>query len=471
MSELAELCVRPLCEVAELIARRALSPVELTKAELSRIEALDKKLHSYLLVTADLALAQARRAEQEIAAGGYRGKLHGMPVAVKDLVHMKEVPTTCASTILRGFRPGYDAAVIEKLGAAGAVILGKLNLTEFALYGYHPEYEYPRNPWNLDYWAGASSSGSGVATAAGLCFASLGTDTGGSIRFPSAACGIVGIKPTFGKVSRYGVFPLADTLDHVGPMTRTVADAAAMLSVLEGRDERDPTTRSDLRADYEAALGKGVRGLRIGLDRSYCTTDTDPRMSEVAFRAAEQFAGLGAEIVEVHAQALNDVCLPWLATCAVDTLVHHKEFYPSRAADYGPVFRAWLEYASRVTAAAYARGEVMRQTTRALFEKIFTEADCLLCPAMAAPPQSQFRPDQVMPPEELARLIRFAGPSNYTGSPSITVPNGFTAEGLPTAMQLIGRHGDEATLIRAAAAYERATDWHLRRPPLQVEKG
>jgi Asp-tRNA(Asn)/Glu-tRNA(Gln) amidotransferase A subunit family amidase len=310
MSELAELCMRPLCEVAELIARRALSLVELTKAELSRIEALDKKLHSYLLVTAGPALAQARRAEQEIAAGGYRGKLHGMPVAVKDLVHMKEVPTTCASTILRGFRPGYDAAVVEKL-AAVAVILGKLNLTEFALYGYHPEYEYPRNPWNLDYWAGASSSGSGVATAAGLCF----------------------------------------------------------------------------------------------------------------------------------------------------------------AADYGPVFRAWLEYASRVTAAAHARGEVMRQTTRALFEKIFTEADCPLCPAMAAPPQSQFRPDQVMPPEELARLIRFAGPSNYTGSPSIMVPNGFTAEGLPTAMQLIGRHGDEATLIRAAGSYERATDWHLRRPPLQVEKG
>jgi len=194
-------------------------------------------------------------------------------------------------------------------------------------------------------------------------------------------------------------------------------------------------------------------------------------MSEAVFRAAEQFERLGAEIVEVHAQALSDACLPWLDTCAVDTLVHHKEFYPSRAADYGPVFRAWLEYASRVTAAAYARGEVARQTARALCEKIFTEADCLLCPGMAAPPQSQFRPDQVMTTEDLARLIRFSGPFNYTGSPSITMPNGFTSQGLPTAMQLIGRHGDEATLIRAAAAYERATDWHLRRPPLQVEKG
>lgn len=468
MAEIAELCLRPLCEVSQLIAKREISPVELTRAMLARIEAVDDKLHSYLLVTADLALAQARQAEQEIAGGAYRGTLHGIPLAVKDLVHMQGLPTTCASTILRDFRPDFDATVITKLVGAGAVVLGKLNLTEFALYGYHPEYDYPRNPWHLDYWAGVSSSGSGAATAAGLCFGSLGTDTGGSIRFPAAACGIVGIKPTFGKISRYGVFPLADTLDHVGPMTRTVADAAAMLAVLEGRDERDPTTRSDPRGDYAAALAQGIRGLRIGLDRRYCSTDTDPRMTEAAYRAAEVLAGLGAVIVEIHAEGLTDVCEFWLGTCAVDALLHHRQFYPSRSADYGPVFRALLEYGSHVTAADYARGERLRQATRALLDRVFTEADCLLCPAMPTPPvpQAEFPPAQVAPPEAVGPLVRYAAPFNYSGNPSVTLPNGCTAEGLPTAMQFIGRHGDEATIIRAAAAYERATEWHTRRPAL-----
>ncbi|MGE0518231.1 MAG: amidase [Candidatus Binatia bacterium] len=458
--------MRPLTEVAQLIASRAVSPVELTEAMLARIAALDGKLYSYLLVTADLARAQARHAEQEIRAGRYRGKLHGIPIGIKDLVHQKGVPTTCASTIMRDFRPDVDATVITKLEAAGAVMLGKLNLTEFALYGYHPEYEYPRNPWNLDYWAGASSSGSGAATAAGLCFGAIGTDTGGSIRFPSGACGIVGIKPTFGKVSRYGVFPLADTLDHVGPMARTVADAAAMLQVMEGWDERDPTTRSDPGADYEAALAQGVKGLRIGIDREYCTTDTDPRMTEAAFRAVELLAGLGAEIVEVRADGLADCCEYWMKTCAVDALVGHQHFYPSRRAEYGPVFRSLLDYGAEVSAADYARGERQRQTTRGILDRVFTQVDTFLCPATPAPPmlQAEFPPQQVAPPEALAPLVHYAAPFNYTGAPSLTLPNGFTAEGLPTAMQFIGRHGDEATIIRAGAAYERATDWHKRRP-------
>ncbi len=468
MTEPADLCLRPLCEVARLIARRQISPVEVTTAVLARIAALDDRLHSYLLVTPDLALAQARRAEAEIAAGAYRGPLHGIPLGIKDLVHMKGLPTTCASTILRDFRPDYDATVIEKLAAAGAVMVGKLNLTEFALYGYHPEYEYPRNPWNLDYWAGASSSGSGAATAAGLCFGSLGTDTGGSIRFPSGACGIVGIKPTFGKVSRYGVFPLADTLDHVGPMTRTVADAAAMLAVLEGRDERDPTTRSDPPGNYDSALAQGVRGLRIGLDRTYCTEDTDPRMTAATFRAAEVLAGLGAVIVELRVDGLTEVCEHWMKTCAVDALVHHRQFYPRRSADYGPVFRSLLEYATGVTAVDYARAECARQATRARLDRVFTEVDCFLCPATPAPPmpQAEFPPQRVAPPEALASLVRFTGPFNYSGSPSLTLPNGFTEAGVPTAMQFIGRHGDEATLIRAAAAYEGATEWHTRHPSL-----
>ncbi len=469
MTSLSDLCTKSLTDVAALIAARDISPVELTNAMLARIETLDARLHSYLTVTPDLALRQAQRAEKEIGGGVYRGRLHGIPLGTKDLVHIRGVPTTCASKILREYVPDHSATVIAKLETAGAVLLGKLNLTEFALYGYHPDYDYPRNPWHLDYWAGASSSGSGVATAASLCFGALGTDTGGSIRFPSAACGIVGIKPTFGKVSRFGVFPLADTLDHIGPMARCVADAATMLGVLEGRDDRDPSTRSDPPSDYDNALGAGVSGLKIGIDRDYCTTDTDPQMSDAMYRAVDVLTNAGAEIVDVHAAGLTDCCAHWLDTCAVDALLHHHEFYPSRAMHYGPVFRSLLEHGTRLSAGDYARGARARQATSGVLHEVFNGVDCFLCPAMPSPPmpQSEFPPDQVAPPEAIAPLVRYSAPFNYTGSPSVTVPNGFTAEGLPTAMQFIGKHGDETSLIRAAAAYEGATEWHLRRPELE----
>ena len=468
MSDLSGLCTKPLCEVAALIEHREISPVALTEAMLARIETVDRSINSYLLVTADHALEQARQAEREIGDGRYRGKLHGIPIGLKDLVYTRGIPTTCASRILRDWRPDFDAAIVEKLERAGAVCLGKLNMTEFALYGYHPDFEPPHNPWNLAYWAGVSSSGSGAATAAGLCFAAIGTDTGGSIRFPSAACGVVGIKPTFGKVSRYGIFPLADTLDHVGPMARTVADAAAMLAVLEGRDERDPSTRSDPPLDYERELGQGVSGLRIGIDREYCTADTDPAMSRATFEAADRLAELGAEIVDLKVDGLTDVSDYWLVTAAVDALIGHKNFFPARANDYGPVFRSLLEYGAAVSAEDYAKGQKLRQSTAAVLAAMFTEVDTMLCPAAPNPPmpQADFPPQQVAPPQDIPLLVRFAAPFNFAGSPSLTLPNGFTDDGLPLAMQFIGRHGDEATLIRAAAAYESVTDWHRRRPAL-----
>jgi amidase len=468
MGNVAELTTATLTEAAGLIARKEISPVELTEAMLERIARLDGRIRSYLLVTDELAREQARAAEREILAGNYRGRLHGMPIALKDLINTAGIPTTCASTILRDFRPGYDAAVVERLNAAGAVTLGKLNLTEFALYGYHPEYEPPRNPWHPDYWAGVSSSGSGAATAASLCYACLGTDTGGSIRFPSAACGVVGIKPTFGKVSRFGVFPLADTLDHIGPMARSVADATYMLQVLEGRDPRDPATRTDPPGDYAKALLRGAKGLRVGVDRGYSTTDTDPRMSAALFAALDILVGLGAEVVELNAPELADAAPHWLAVCAVDALIGHKDFYPRRAGEYGPVFRALLDHGAQVTAVEYARAERQRQSTRALLDELLSGIDVLVCPAAPSPPmpQAEFPPQQVAPPESIGPLVRFSAPTNFAGNPSITVPNGFTPEGLPLAMQFIGRHGDEASIVRAAAAYEAATDWHTRRPAL-----
>lgn len=468
MSPLSELLTRTITDVAPLIAKREVSPVELFEAQLERIAAHDASLRSYLLLTAELGRAQALAAEREIAAGDYRGPLHGIPLGLKDLICTKGIPTTCASPILRDFKPLLDAAIVEKLYAAGALCTGKLNLTEFALYGYHPEFDYPRNPWNTDYWAGVSSSGSGVAVAASLCFGAIGTDTGGSIRFPSAACGVVGLKPTFGKVSRHGIFPLADTLDHIGPMTRSVADCALMLAALEGRDERDPSTRSDPAVDYLAEIARGAEGIRIGIDRDYCTEDTDAEMREACFRACYILHGQKMIVQDVSLPGITDVAAHWQDTCAVDALLRHREWFPARAADYGPVFRALLEYGLTVTAEDYARGQKLRQFTMALFDKAFREVDVIVCPAAPSPamPQSQFPPQQVAPPEAVAPLVRYSAPTNFSGHPSLTVPNGFTADGLPTAMQFIGRHGEEATLFRVAAAYEQATGWHKRRPPL-----
>ncbi|MCP5200801.1 MAG: amidase [Gammaproteobacteria bacterium] len=453
-------------DVAPLIERGELSPVALTEAMLARIAAVDPGIGSYLTVTAELALAQAREAEAAIAGGDYRGPLHGMPIALKDLVNTADIPTTCASPLLRDFRPGYDAAVVERLNAAGAVTLGKLALTEFALYGYHPEFAPPRNPWKTTHWAGVSSSGSGAATAAALCYGCLGTDTGGSIRFPSAACGVVGIKPTFGKVSRYGVFPLADTLDHIGPMARSVADCAAMLAVLEGRDPRDGATRTDPPGDYGTALVAGCQGLRIGIDHAYCTSGTDPVVAQALFDAVDLLAANGAIVVELNAPQLADCAQYWLDVCAVDALIGHRDFYPQHADDYGPAFRALLDHGTTVGATAYARATRERQVTTALLDELLAGIDVLVCPGMPTPAPEQPDPQALMANDEVPALIRFSAPTNFSGHPSITLPNGFTADGLPLAMQFIGRHGDEAAIIRAAAAYEALTDWHTRRPAL-----
>jgi len=466
MTAATDLLTRTITEIAPAIAAGEVSPVALTEAMLARIAEVDARIGSYALVTGELALAEARAAEVEIRAGNYRGPLHGMPIALKDLVNTADLPTACASPILRDFRPGYDAAVVERLQAAGAVTLGKLALTEFALYGYHPAFTPPRNPWKLDHWAGVSSSGSGAATAASLCFASLGTDTGGSIRFPSAACGVVGLKATFGKISRYGVFPLADTLDHIGPMARSVADCAALLAVLEGRDPRDGATRTDPPGDYGTALAAGPQGLRIGLDRAYATTDTDPQMSDALFAAVDVLQAAGATIVELNAPELADCAQHWLDVCAVDALIGHQDLYPEHAAEYGPAFRALLEHGSRVSATDYARATRQRQETRALLDEQLAGIDVLVCPAMPTPAPPQPDPQAVMAPEEVPALVRFSAPTNFSGHPSLTVPNGFTVDGLPTAMQFIGRHGDEAAVLRAGAAYEALTEWHTRRPAL-----
>ncbi len=468
MTDLDALLTGTITAVAPYLERQAISPVDLLEAQLARIEKLDGRLQSYLHVSVDLARTQARRAAEEIATGHYRGKLHGIPIGVKDLISVKGLPTTCASPMLQGSISAENATIIERLTEAGAICMGKLNLAEFALTGYHPTMPVPRNPWNTDYSAGVSSSGSGAATAASLCYGAIGTDTGGSIRFPASWCGVVGIKPTFGKVSRHGIFPLANTLDHVGPMARSVADAALMLQVMEGIDPRDPTTRCDPRVDYLSAIRQGAQGLKVGIDRAYCVADTDPAQAAATFRACYMLKARGLEIHDLDLTGIMDGLPHWYTLCSVDALSWHGQFFPARASEYGPTFRAMLEYGLAASAEEYARGQRFRLSTKTLIDRSLEKVDCILCPATPSPAISQaaFHPQGVITPEAMPALIRYSGPTNLSGHPSITIPNGFSAEGMPLAMQFIGRRGDEATIVRIAAAYEQATEWHKRRPHL-----
>ncbi len=464
----AELCGKPLVEAAALLRRRELSPVELTRLVLERIGALDGDLHSFITVTAEAAMAQARAAEAEISKGRYRGPLHGMPIAIKDLCYTKGVRTTCASKILSDWVPDHDATVVEKLHAAGAVILGKLGMTEFAYGGYHPTVPTPVNPRARDRWPGASSSGSGSATAAGLCFGSLGSDTGGSIRFPAAACGVVGVKPTYGRVSRHGVFPLAASLDHIGPMTRTVADAAVMLGAIAGFDPRDPTTRREPVPDYLAALGEGARGLRIGVDETFCTEGTEPDVSRGVLGAVRVLREQGAEIRAIRVRGLEAAARDWYVICAVEAAVAHERTYPSRAADYGATFRALLEDGVRVSGVEYAAVQEARQAVCRAIDDLWQDVDLLLCPSMPTlpPPISELPPDAILGRERVVPLLRFTAPFDFSGSPTISVPCGVSDGGLLLSLQLVGRHGEEATVLRGGHAYEQATDWHRRPLPM-----
>jgi amidase len=462
-----ELCYRTLTDAARLVRRREISPVELTRAVLARIERLDPQLHSYITVTPERALDSAKKAERELAAGTDRGPLHGVPIAVKDLMFIRDVRNTCASRVLDDFVPDYTATVVERLEAAGAVILGKLNLTEFAMSGYARSLPIPRNPWDAARSPGGSSSGSGVATAAGLCFAALGTDTGGSIRGPSAWCGVVGFKPTYGRVSRHGVFPLGMTLDHVGPMTRSVADAAAMLDVMAGRDPRDPTSLDAPAPQCSAALTRGVRGLRIGVDERFMSQFSHPDVVTALLAALDVLKMRGAEIVAVSVPEVASILEGWFVLCAAEALVGHTATYPARANAYGPSFRSFLEYGSALRAQDYARAHVRRIDFARRFQAVFEAADVFACPGMfmQAPPADAVDPYGPITPA-LAPFVRFTAPFNFSGNPTLSVPAGFSPDGLPHGIQLVGPLLGEAILCQIGHAYEQATEWHRRRPPV-----
>ena len=462
----ADLHYLSLADVARRLRARELSSLDTTRAVLARIETLDPALKAYATVTAKQALADAAQCDAEIATGKPRGPLHGVPIAVKDLCNTAGIPTAAGMAIHRTNVPGTDATVVTRLKAAGAVILGKLQMTEGAFGAHHPSIAAPRNPWNTAYWPGTSSSGSGVATAAGLCFGSLGSDTGGSIRFPSTMNGLTGLKPTWGRVSRAGVFPLADSLDHVGPMARSALDAALLLGAIAGADRDDPTTSPLPVPDYAAGIGIGVRGNRIGMPKDLADLDADVR--RVLDGAIAAFRAAGAVIDDValpecFAQGARD----WVPLCAVETALAHETTYPSRAGEYGPVLAALIDQGRRLSAVEYARLQARRAALTGALTTLMASMDFLLMPVMGRAAWSVAALEQAgRDPETVAARLRYTAPFDLSGQPTLTLPGGMTREGIPVGFQIVGRAFDEAGILAAGHAYQQLTDWHLKRPGL-----
>ena len=452
-------------EAAQLIESKQLSPVELTTALLEPIAELDGRFKSYATVMAGHAIASARRAEEEITAGEYRGPLHGIPIAVKDLCFTKGVRTMGGTPVMASHVPDFDGTAVERLEAAGAVLLGKLNLTEGAMRAYHPDLATPVNPWNPQRWAGVSSSGSGVATAAGLCLASLGSDTGGSIRFPSACCGIVGLKPPWGRVSRHGVLALAESMDHLGPMTRSTADAGIMLQAIAGADANDPTSLPEAVPDMLAGLEKGVRGVRIGFDEEYATRDVHAELAEAVKAGVRVLEDLGAEVVEVRLPDVDPYVAAWATLCTAEAVVAHEATYPSRRDEYGPWFQGWLDRGAEVTGAEYARANNLRATLNGHLHSVFQPIDVLACPSTIEPAHPITPEALIHPPTNRHPMYqRYTAPYNYNGAPTLSVPCGMSSEGLPLSLQFVGKHLSEPLLCRVGHAYESATEWHRLRP-------
>ena len=462
-----EFAFRTISELGPLIARGDISPVALTTAQLDRISALDGRLQSYATVMAAQALASARALESEIAEGHYRGPLHGIPIAVKDLCYTAGVRTMGGTPILADHVPSFDATVVARLRAAGAVLLGKLNLTEGAMSRYHPDFAVPRNPWGTDRWTGASSSGSGVATAAGLCYAALGSDTGGSIRFPAAACGVVGLRPTRGRVSRYGILPLAESLDVVGPLARSTRDAALVLEAIAGADPDDPTSAAESVPDMGAELERPIAGTRLGLDREYVSANVTPAVAEAVMAAVGVLAAFGVEVVEVTMPELAPYEEVWPTLCSTEAAVAHRETYPSRANEYGPWFRGWLARGYATEGFAYARATHQRAELAGRLRAALSGIDVLACPAMPTSAQRVTVEDSWGGAGEDVNQVagRFTRPFALAGLPALTLPCGFDEEGLPLALQLVGQRFSEPLLCRVGQGYEAVTDWGERRPP------
>jgi aspartyl-tRNA(Asn)/glutamyl-tRNA(Gln) amidotransferase subunit A len=455
-----------IAKAGALIAKRELSPVELVQGCLRRIERLDGQLHSFIRVLGEDALEAARSAEAEIMAGRLRGPLHGIPIGLKDIYETKGVPTTGHSKVMIDHVPREDAASVRRLRDAGAVVVGKLATHEFAFGG--PSFDLPwppaRNPWDTGRFTGGSSSGTGAAVAAGLVLGGTGSDTGGSIRGPAAYCGLAGLKPSYGRISRAGILPLAFSLDHAGPMAWTAEDCAIMLQAMAGHDPADPASADRPVPDYRASLSGEVKGLRIGLIRHFYETDNPANEAtrQGIANAAKLFEDLGCPVRELRVSPLADWAACGIMIMLSEAYAIHEATLRERFADYGEAFRDRMALATLVTGADYVQAMRLRRELVAEFAMAMADFDLVITAAA---------PSEAPTFDAVSKFAIFERPSltmpfNVTGSPAMSVRCGHTDAGLPLAFQLVGKPFDEATVLKAAHAYERATSWRSIRPAL-----
>lgn len=462
---MTELHYWSISELSDALRQGKISAVEVASQMLARIADLDRKYNSYISVMGDQALARAKAVDAEIARGQWRGPLHGIPLAAKDLFDTCDATTTSGMQIYRDFVPASDATVVERLYDAGAYLLGKTNLTEGAHATQHRAFPLPVSPWNDDYWVGASSHGSGVATAAGLAFGTLATDTGGSIRFPSACASITGIKPTWGRVSRHGAFTLAHSFDHVGAFARSVEDAAILLAAIAGADDRDLTALRSPVPDYLAATRRGVEGLRVGIDPSYAFEGNDPEVIAALEAARAVLEAGGATFQDVSFPAVRDAILAWRDICGSENAGFHRSTYPSRADEYDSGLTELIEHGRHISGVTVAEAWVRRLGFRGLAAAALENVDLMLIPTLGTPvPTLAEMAAFGIGDDVLVRMTRYTIPFNMTGQPTLVMPGGFSRDGRPISIQLVGKHEAEETLFAAGHAFQRATEWHLRRP-------
>lgn len=450
-------------QIGELFRQGSVSPVELATECLARIEKLNPRLNAFITVTSESALEQARQAEAEIRRGDWRGPLHGIPLAVKDLIDTAGVPTTAASAVFKDRIPKEDAEVVRRLKAAGAVLLGKQNLHEFA-YGGSSMVSYfgeVRNAWNREHIAGGSSGGSATAVAAGLCYGAIGTDTAGSIREPAALCGVVGLKPTYGRVSASGVIPLSTSLDHVGPIARTVADAAVIFQAIAGFDEKDEAAADVPVEDYVAVLTETLRPVRIGVPRSLFFDDLNAEVASAVNHVLAGLASLGAELRDIELTDSTDRTLQ-----SAEAYAFHAEYVARSPELYQPETLRRIRTGENVSHEEVLKCRRELERVRREIEATFLDLDVLVTPTTPIPAPTidelKQNPDLLRPRELL--LLRNTRPANVWGLPAISIPCGFTAAGLPIGLQIIGPRWGEAKVLQLAQAYEHATAWHKREP-------
>jgi amidase len=461
---MTELHYQTLLDVSARIRRRETTSEAVTRAALERIAAHDKRLNAVLMLLGDTALRQAAQADKEIAAGQWRGPLHGVPVGIKDIYWTEGLPTTAGMEIMREFRPTKDATVVKRLKQAGAVLIAKLHTTEGATLSHHPSFPRPSNPWSTAHWTGVSSSGSGVAVAAGYCYGALGTDTGGSIRMPSSANNLTGIKPTWGRVSRFGLMHLSETLDHIGPLCRSAGDAAAVLQAIAGADADDPTALTLPVPDYLADIGGGVSDLTIGVDWKYTTGDMPAAIVEVMQNAVKIFADLGARIREIKFPEGGGVACV-MPLMQAEAAAVHGEHFPAKANQYGPYLRKLVEGGLKVNPVSLVKAYHDRDRFTGRLQAAFQDVDLILTPGlgMVLPTWAQMDAagDEM---KGLEHFPRFTPAYNLAGNPTISLPGGFTSDGLPIGIQLAAWKLEEPMLIRAGAAFQSRTDFHTRHP-------